>query len=304
MADLVDNGTPLAAAMDAYPAAFPPGYRALVRAGERGGSPGRLLESLAASSGQGERASRGVLAQALYPACLFTMLWVFGIFSTIFLLPSFRRMFEEMEIPGGADLMSAAVSAEPGIAVAFLAAVLAVGLWPAIAGVVRRFAPALAATASWLQWHLPPLAGYERRRAAAGYALAAARLLEHGVPAGEALAIAAAASGSARLERIARRAAGRVEEGQPLSAALSAEARPGELPADFLWYLRAGERSGRLPEALERAAEGAASRAEGLLSRLVDLALPAGILAVALPVGLTAYGLFSTLLTIVEGIAE
>ncbi len=147
-----------------------------------------------------------------------------------------------------------------------------------------------------------PLRHYERRRAVSQYALVAGRLMEAGLPEQEALEIAAASSGNTCMDRITLAAGERTNEGAKLSEALAAADLRGELPPEFTWYIEVGEASGRLPEALVSASEGAAERSRWALGNLVKLIAPAGVLACASLVGLLGYAIFDALTTIMEAI--
>jgi len=305
IADEVDHGRPLSEVMAAYPTVFPPSYRALVSAGERGGSLGAVLEQLRATAELDETTGRRALAYALYPLFLFMALSAAWAFQAIFVFPEFQKMFREMDLPGSPaphweiafGVLEPLVIALVAIVVIYLA-----GRW-LLGGPASRYASLFERAGSWLRWNLPLVSRYERRRATASYALAASRLLAAGVPLGEALEIAADASGSGHFARIARLAAERALEGRSLSAALVSAAAPRKLPADFIWYLRIGEGSGRLPEALARAAESSFARARSAISSMVGLIFPAGVLLMGALVGMTAYTVFHALASMMEAMA-
>ena len=83
-----------------------------------------------------------------------------------------------------------------------------------------------------------------------------------------------------------------------LSAALGLADWRGELPPEFLWYVEAGEASGKLPEGLARAAESLSARSRSALSHLTRFVFPAGVALVALAVGMLAYAAFGTLVAV------
>ncbi len=305
IAEQVDNGRPLSEVMAAYPGAFPAPYRALVRAGERGGSLARVLEHLREAAEVADAGGRRAMIHITYPLMVSLVVCVVAVFSLIFVAPMLGQVFGEMEVEfdgNPAARMVVAGHLAPVVPVVLLFVALLCSSWTALRGFLERFVPSLSRLLSWLTWRTPVFSRYERRRATAGYALAAGRLLEAGVPVEEALEIAAGAAGSHYFERIAGGAAGLVAEGQPLSAALRAGDRRGELPADFLWYLEVGEASGQLPESLSRAAHSALARTRSALSGLVSLVFPLAIIAVALVVGTMAYSLFDTMAFVMENL--
>jgi type II secretory pathway component PulF len=280
---------------------FPGYYRSLVRAGENGGNLARVLGRLAETAELDLRTAKRAAGYAFYPATLalivLGMLWA-GLSGVSRLL----RVYGSFGGQGGGG--SAAGVVEPARWIFLLVLVVCGGIamLPMVGlGIFRRVGwtvPALARAWSWIAWHVPLVGRYERRRAVSQYAIAVGRLMEAGVPTREALDMAAGASGNTHLDGMARAAAGRVGEGGKLSLALAAADRRGELPGEFLWHVEAGEASGRLPEALARAAESLSVRSRSALSHLVKFVFPAGVVLVALAVGMLAYAIFGTVSTI------
>lgn len=297
VADLVEGGRPFSEALDAHPEVFPAHYRALVRAGERGGNLasvlGRLSEAAEAESLMGGVSVRS----AIYP------LWVSGIALAqlvmigVVVAPRFKVMMEEIGFSRDMYPLGLRLSSYlPVIALAIfvlLLAMIAVCLpFPTMRGWVGRLLGPLAPFASWLRWHTPLVSRYERRRAISRYALAAGALLEAGVPTHEALLIAATASGTRYFDRIALAAAEKVAEGSPISKAIRAADARRELPGDFLWYIEVGESSQDLADAFSRAAETSAVRSRSALGSLVKLVFPASILLLGFFVGTLCYAVF------------
>ena len=115
--------------------------------------------------------------------------------------------------------------------------------------------------------------------------------------------IAAGASGNLVFDRIAADAAERVTEGAKLSDALAEADSRGELPRELAWYVKLGEASGRLPDALARASESAEARSRTVLAKLVNLMLPASTLVLGLFVGMIGMATLGTLFMLISDIA-
>lgn len=295
IADAVDNGVPLADAMDRRPAALPGWYRALVRAGERGGNLARVLDRLGETAELDSRDAQRLAEQATYPAALAAM----AVFMLTMVAGRFMIVLRSMA--GSESQASFARLAFAGRALAGVALVVfGLAAVAAFAGTgparrLCRWFPALARAWSWLAWHAPLVSRCARRRAVSQYALAAGELMEAGLSDHEALATAAGAGGNSHFEAMARAAAASVTEGAKLSDALSRADVRRELPSELAWYVRTGEASERLPEALARASEAAAGRSRSALSHLVTLVMPAGLVVVALAIATQTYAVFSAI---------
>ncbi|MEM9167438.1 MAG: type II secretion system F family protein [Planctomycetota bacterium] len=112
-----------------------------------------------------------------------------------------------------------------------------------------------------------------------------ATLLHSGVTLAHALAAAGPTVrglGSADVRRGLTDAVERLQQGEPLSAALS---RSACFDAEFRQLIALGEESGTLPELLDRYAERAQDRAERAVDRLARLIEPAAVLLLAALVG-------------------
>ncbi|MHC5057457.1 MAG: type II secretion system F family protein [Planctomycetota bacterium] len=115
--DAVDNGACFADALDRYPVVFPGWYRALVRAGERGGNLARVLDTLGETAELDSRDTKRLTGQALYPAALAGM----AVVMLTMVTGRFTAIVTGMGIPGGAASFGRSVFAGRTLAgVAFL----------------------------------------------------------------------------------------------------------------------------------------------------------------------------------------
>ncbi len=304
IADEVDSGGALADAMDRYVRVFPGPYHALIRAAERGGNLSRVLDSLADTVDFRNRSARNALGLAAYPAAIFVAVALVAALIGTVVMPHFDQMLQEFtgeEAPDvfGLHVMSASSPWIVGLIWAAGAAV-AILVIAAVLLFARGEGAVIERAWSWLLWHLPVIRRYERRRAISQYALAAARLMEAGLPTHEALKLAADASGNTHFDGIACEAASGVAEGGKLSIAFATADRRRELPPELLWYIEVGEAAGRLPRALEQAAEGATERSRRALRRVSSLVFPLGILAAAAFVAAIAFSVFGAMLALME----
>ncbi|MHC5057453.1 MAG: type II secretion system F family protein [Planctomycetota bacterium] len=271
VASLIEEGMPLADAMDTEPGCFPPHYRALVRAGERGGNLAGVFARLAETS-HVDRSDASRVQDAVYLASqLIIMCGVLAVIRIV-VVPQFLMMWSEIraEFPPYATLLTVA-----GLAVPVALALGIVALFglpvPGLGGRLRMWVPELARMSACIRWRMPVFSRYERRRAASRYCLAAGELL---------------AAGNLVFDRIATDAADRVMEGAKISDALAEADSRGEFPRELAWYVKLGEASGRLPDALARASEAAEARSRTVLAKLVNLMLPACTIVLGVFVGM------------------
>jgi general secretion pathway protein F len=103
-------------------------------------------------------------------------------------------------------------------------------------------------------------------------------LLEGGLPMLKALSLSAKSMGNRKLESSVLEAERRVAEGQSLSSTLEG------FPPVFIQLISTGEKSGRLPETLNRAAQSYEEEFNRKVNRVVSLFEPAMILAMGLVV--------------------
>lgn len=304
IADMVDNGMSLADALDKHRSLSTGPYRALIRAAERGGNLARVLGSLADTVDFDAAAARRAGGYALYPAAVAAVAVLSAALLAAVIVPNLHEMLSELGPPEAEPFPISVLVERVGdialLLVGVFLTVVAAAFFPGISISEKTGVPVVERYWSWLVWHLPLVRRYERRRAVAQYAVAAGRLMEAGVPTHEALDIAARASGNTHFGAMALAAAGSVGEGSRLAEGLrSADAR-SEIPADFMWYVEVGEVSGKLPEALVRAAEAASERSRRSLERLASLVFPVGILLVAGVVALLGYAVFGALVGMME----
>ena len=180
IADAVDNGTCFADALDRHAAVFPGWYRALVRAGERGGSLARVLDRLNDTAELDSRDAERLAGQALYPAALAGLMMLAAVGGRL------KMIFANMGVPeGNASFGRAILAAQTLAGFAFVIfaglVVVSFGSTGRLRSLGRVF-PALARGWSWLAWHAPVVSRFARRRAVSQWALAAGELMEAGLP--------------------------------------------------------------------------------------------------------------------------
>lgn len=277
----VMEGRRLSEAMASHPRAFPPLYRAMVAAAEGTGALDRVLARLAEYL-ERSQAMQGKIVQALvYPAVL--ALTAAGVIAAlmIFVIPKVVEQFDTLgqTLPPLTRIViavSSLLQASWPVLLLGLAAVIAAGvaLWRHTAG--RRRIERIAL-------RLPLVGRLIRAVNAARMARTLSVLTAAGVPLVEGLTAARSTMRSVVLREVLATVAAQLREGTSLAAALR---RSKAFPPLVVYMAAVGERSGRLGEMLERAADQLEGEFEAVTQTAVSLLEPAIIIAMGAVVGL------------------
>ena len=286
LAQEVEKGSDLAAAMERRSDSFPTLHIAMVRAGERGG----FLESVLAQLGvlvikQAELTGK-ILGNMIYPAVL--IVFGLGIAAVIFgvFVPQFRPMFARIE--GGLPLVTSVVFAvSDAITTYGLVSLAALGAAGAgIVAAMRR--PDVKARIDQARLRLPVLGPIQRGIATARLCRLLGSMLANGVPMLAALRISRDAVGNPVMQRAIDAAAGAVQSGAALAPPLEAS---GLFDDDIVEMIRVGESANNLSEVLLTIADTIEARLDRLLNVAIRLIEPLLLVLIAGLVGMVAAGL-------------
>jgi general secretion pathway protein F/type IV pilus assembly protein PilC len=286
LAQEVEKGSDLAAAMERRSDSFPTLHIAMVRAGERGG----FLESVLAQLGglvikQAELTGK-ILGNMIYPAVL--VVFGLGIAAVIFgvFVPQFRPMFARIE--GGLPLVTTIVFIVSD-AITKYGLVSAALLGAAGAGVVAAMRrPDIKARIDQARLRLPVLGPIQRGIATARLCRLLGSMLANGVPMLAALRISRDAVGNPVMQRAIDAAAEAVQSGAALAPPLEAS---GLFDDDIVEMIRVGESANNLSEVLLTIADTIEARLDRLLNVAIRLIEPLLLVLIAGLVGLVAAGL-------------
>ena len=267
------EGRSFAAALGEHPRVFPDFYRASVAAGEQSGRLDDVLAHLTDFVERRERSRRKVQLALVYPALLAVVSMLIIGLMLVYVVPDITKVFVSRgaELPlltrgliGLSDIVQ-----KSGWIIAILAAAGAVAMrqW------LRNEANVLTVTRLIAQRQ--PTARFSVQMNAARFAGSLATLVRSGVPLVDAVNAAAAVTPNAWVRSRAQLVAARVREGSSLQRAMT---EAGCFPPMLIAVVASGESSGRLGEALARAATDLDSDTEALTATLVSLVEPAILL--------------------------
>lgn len=269
----VAAGSSLSRAMEDHGRTFPEFYRNMVAAGEHSGTLERVLDRLAGFLESQSSVRNKVRVAMIYPSFMAAVGAVVLSFLFTFVVPKIVKIFEDTEsaLPLPTKILIAISN-------------LFVNYWWALA-----LAAILAA-----YWGRKLLAGHreavDRRLMRAFESLYLSRfartlgfLLAGGLPMLRSLELAGKTSGNLWLNNIVKNAEARVTEGSRLSAALEG------LPPVMLELVATGERSGKLAEVLEKAADTYETDFDRKVQKALALVEPVMILAMGIVVGFIVF---------------
>ena len=242
------RGTAFSAALEEFPGVFPPLYVATVRSNERTGGLAESLTRYTKYRIQMDQVRSKLGSALIYPALLFVVGGAVALFLLFYVVPKFRRIFEDM----GTNLpFFSRVLVDWGAAVenhGALIALLLAGLIFAAGSVLSR--PAVRGRIMLQFLALPAIGERLRIYQYARFYRTLGMLQRSGVPLAGALEMASSLLTDA-LRPAMREASRMVREGVAFSDAM----RDNGLTTPIAYrLLRVGEHSGDMPEMLDRIA--------------------------------------------------
>lgn len=286
LADAVEKGSDLGAAMADEPGVFPPVHIAMVRAGEKGGFLEDVLEKLGRMVLKQVELRSKIVGNLVYPMVLVAMgLVVGGIIFGVF-VPKFRPIFDKM--PGGLPWItrfvfgvSDALTTYGLITAAALAVLLGIG-WK----LVQR--PKVRDRMERMKARAPVIGGIVRGLATARLCQLLGAMLANGVPMIAALQISKDGTGNLLMRAAVEEAIESVRAGQPLAPPL---AKSGLIDDDIAEMIAVGESANNLDEVLVKVSDTIEGRLDRLLGVAVRLIEPLLLVALAGIVGTVAAAL-------------
>jgi len=269
----VGAGFPLNMALAGFPRAFPPIYVALVRAGENSGSLPQVLLALAVYLERQAEVRRRTLAALLYPAIVGTVGLIIVLALMIYVVPQVTAVFShgQRQLP----LLTRLLIGAGHVALPTTLALAVLGVAAVFVGRRLLRQPQRQWQFHTLLLRLPLLGSLMRSAETARFAATLAILTRGGVPLLVALETGGAVLRLRPLSDAVQVARQSVAAGAPLARALAAD---GAFPSLLVHLVAGGERSGRLPEMLERSAILLQEEVDDRLTTLTTLLEPLLIL--------------------------
>jgi len=286
------QGAPLNEALSAHPEQFDPLYVNLVKAGEASGSLDKTLARLAKFKEERLRQNARITAAMVYPM---VMTFIGGgvlLYLLAYVTPKVESMFTDMRhaLP------------LPTVILLFISNILADWWWALIlcALAAVHFGRKYIRTESGMEKfdshiiNAPIVGGLVRASAIARFSRALSTLLGGGVPLIESLKVTGSIAGNALIEKAIAQAIVSITEGHTISGPLK---KSGLFPPLVTQMIDAGERTGSLPDMLEKIGDAYEFEVETALSAMVSLVEPALIVLMG---GIVGFIVMAILLPIFE----
>lgn len=287
------DGKSLAEAMEAYGDPFSPVYVALVRAGEASGELGALLTRLADDLERARETRGGLISALVYPALLLIVsLLVFSLLM-LFVVPRFETLFADAqsELPLATQIVIGAARLMQSLWWAPLALFLT-GF--AYLRLNRENDTVQLRLSDW-RLGLPIVGGLTREFETARLTRTLGALLSSGVPAYDAVRLAAGTVQNLAERVRAEAALHHMRKGEKLSEAFAHE---NIGTGDFIEIIEVGEASGKLGPALLQAASIFENNLTRRLKTIVAMVEPIIIMTLGVLIGGVVLSLFVAILSV------
>lgn len=290
MAEGVRQGEPLAEAFDRHPKVFPTAYRSMVRSAELSGSLDTVLDRLTIYVEREVAAKNQIRSAMTYPAVIVVLSVAVSLLLVTFVLPKFRVFFasfnQELPLPtrmllGLSDLVRDYWWA--GLLGLVVLAVATTQYLRTESGKLRRDQVLL---------RVPVIGDALKYSIVERFARVLASMLRAGVPLGEAMEVAAAATGNRPAAIALLKARESMLHGDGIAGPL---ASTGVFPAPARQMLRVGEDTGSLDEQLETVAGFYEKELDYKVKQITTLMEPAVLIVMGVIVGFVALALVSAM---------
>ncbi len=295
IAEKVNQGSPLAETMAAYPKTFPKLYINMIRAGEASGSLETVLFRLAEFLEKQLEIRGKVTSAMVYPIVLSVLGGVIITVLMVGIVPKITGMFADMnaELPWNTTVL---IWLSDAITSYWWAIILLT--WGAV-WLFRRWRRSESGrlTGDAFLLRLPVLGEMIRKIAIARFARTLATLLSSGVQLLQALDIVRTLLGNVVLEKVVADARDGIREGQNIAPALK---RSGQFPPLLTHMIAVGERSGQLEKMLGDVAAAYDRETNTSIQRLTGLLEPLMIVVMGVAVGFVVFSIMQPIMQLTE----
>ena len=276
----VEGGESFSEALQKHPKAFNRLYISMVAAGEKGGLLAEILARLATYLENTDRLRKKVKTAMMYPSAVTIVAICITTFLLVKVIPTFKEIYAGFgaQLPGPTQLMiDLSDIVKEYLLLLIAGAVLLVWGW-------FYFIKTKPGREFWdaRRIKLPVFGAIAHKICLARFTRTLASLIRSGVPILEVLQIVSQTVGNVVMEKAIKTAAGDIERGEGISAALG---KNPIFPSMVIRMLSAGEQTGNIDSMLERVANFLDEEIESTLSGLMSLIEPMLIVFLGVVIG-------------------
>lgn len=284
--DEVCGGASFSDALSRRSKVFPPVMISLVRASEASGTMSEMLLRISDYLGSEEKTAQQVRGALIYPAFMFGTGAVVVLFMMVFILPRFAKVYEmrSASLPGPTRVLMGIGDFVTMQWMYYLPAILISSI---LLFIWQRSQHGIFCR-DWLKLHTPGLGGIFRNLYLTRASRTMSTLLAAGVNLLDVINICRSITGNKVFNRVWLDMETQVRDGMPLSKAFM---ESSEMPQNVSSMVTAGERSGRLPEVMEKIAVFSQDRLDISVKKATTMIEPVMIIAMGLLVGAVALAL-------------
>ncbi len=297
--DEVESGSGLSDAMGKAPQVFDELYVSMIRAGETGGLLGTILNRLADFREKSQKLKRQIIGALIYPAAVLTVAGAILTLIIMYIVPKFKKMFEDMNIPLPfltEILMSIADTlVEYYYLVPLIPFLLVGGIWGARLTRGGRYA------FDQITLYLPVFGTIVRKSTISRFCRTLGELSNAGVPILDALGILRTAVGNLVVAEAVGDIHAAIREGENIADPMR---RSGVFDIMVVNMIEVGEETGELDKMLLKIADTYDSEVDVLVSSMMSLLEPFLIIGMGGAVGFIVIALFLPLISIIQGMNQ
>ena len=276
----VESGESFSEALQKHPKTFNRLYYSMISAGEKGGLLAEIMARLATYLENTERLRKKVKTALMYPTAVTVVAIVITTFLLVKVIPTFKDVYTGFgaKLPGPTQvLMDISDLVKHYLIVLILLAGAAIWGW-------LSFIKTPAGRQFWdsRRIKLPVFGPIAHKICLARFTRTLASLVRSGVPILEVLQIVSQTVGNVIMEKAIKTAAGDIERGEGISAALG---KNPIFPSMVIRMLTAGEQTGNIDTMLERVANFLDEEIDTTLSGLMSLIEPLLIVFLGVVIG-------------------
>ncbi len=295
----VEGGSSLSEALAKHPTVFDKLYVNMIRAGEAGGVLDEILSRLADYREKSQRLTQKIVGALVYPIAVISIAGLILVFIMLFIIPEFKKMFDEMHIPLPLPTQVLIVTADIVRDFWYILVFAPVMIWGAGKLIVR--APAGRLMVDRLKLKIPIFGMIISKSSIARFCQTLGTLTQSGVPILDALSIIKNATGNQVIANAVETVHNSIKEGDSIAEPLKHSGVFDDLVVNMI---QVGEETGELDKMLMKVAETYSNEVDTLVGALMSLLEPVLIIGMGGTVGFIVIALFMPLIELMKSLGS